>query len=118
MNYTLDKQATKKEIETEQVSKMRHKLRRKKKCFRFNLVPRPGRATRVIVSGLEPSAIWTTPDVTPDEPERWRHIRNRRKRTETRLSTVYLFLVTPHSNKIRAVPRRAALKKPTIAANR
>ena len=29
MNFTLDKQAAKKEIETEQVSKMRHELRRK-----------------------------------------------------------------------------------------
>ena len=60
MNFTLDKQAAKKEIETEQVSKMRHELRRRKR-FRFNLVPRPDRATRVILSGLEPSAIWTNP---------------------------------------------------------
>lgn len=48
MNFTLDKQAAKKEIETEQVSKMRHELRRRKR-FRFNLVPRPDRATQVIV---------------------------------------------------------------------
>ena len=113
MNYTLDKQATKKEIETEQASKMKHELRRKEH-FRFNRVPRPDRATRVIVSGLEPSGMWTN----PDKLDMWRHIRNRRKGTATRLCTVYLFLVTPHSNKIRAVPRRAALKKPTIVANR
>ena len=61
MNFTLDKQAAKKEIETEQVSKMRHQLRRKK-SFRFNLVSRPDCATRVNVSDLEPSAIWTNPD--------------------------------------------------------
>ena len=48
MNFTLDKQAAKKEIETEQASKMRHELRRRKR-FRFNLVPRPDRATQVIV---------------------------------------------------------------------
>ena len=60
MNFTLDKQAAKKEIETEQVSKMRHELRRKEH-FRFNRVPRPDRGTRVILSGLEPSAIWTNP---------------------------------------------------------
>lgn len=75
MNFTLDKQAAKKEIETEQVSKMRHQLRRKKK---FPVQPRP--QARLHYAG---ECKWLGTERDMDEPWQARQVTSHPKSART-----------------------------------